>query len=115
MGTSRSSEARGWVAGASVYSGRRDPTWPAPAELGRRLEQLWGQLPPWSGRRPQPPSLGYRGCQLIAPDGRVWTAYRQLVSLGVDGRREARRDSEREFERTLIASGPAGILPPISP
>jgi hypothetical protein len=114
MGTSRSSEAPDWVAGASVYSGRRDPTWPVPAELGRHLEHLWGQLPPWSGRRRQPPPLGYKGCKLIAPDGRVWTAYREEVSLGVDGRTDTRRDGEREFERTLIASSPAGILPPIS-
>lgn len=114
MGISRSSEAPGWVAGASVYSGRRDPTWPLPAELGRRLEHVWGRLPLWSGRRPHPPPLGYRGCQLIAPDGRVWTAYRQLVALRVDGRGDSRRDGEREFERTLIASAPFGILPPIS-
>jgi hypothetical protein len=54
--------------------------------------------------------LGYRGCRLEAPDGRVWTAFRELVSLGADGR----RDGGREFERALIASAPAGILPAIS-
>jgi hypothetical protein len=110
MGTSRSSEEATWTAAVSIYSGRRDPAWPAPAELGRRLEELWGRLPAWSGERPQPPALGYRGCRLEAPDGRVWTAFRELVSLGADGR----RDGGREFERALIASAPAGILPAIS-
>ncbi|HEV2027109.1 MAG TPA: hypothetical protein VGS16_01090 [Candidatus Dormibacteraeota bacterium] len=110
MGTSRSSEEGGWIGGVLVYSGRRDPTWPVPAELGHRLEQLWEGLPPWSGRRPQPPPLGFRGWTLTAPDGRVWTAFRQLVALAIDGR----RDAEREFERSLIASAPPGIVPTIA-
>jgi len=110
MGTSRSPETGGWTAGASVYSGRRDPTWPIPVELGFRLERLWNQLPPWSGARPRPPPLGYRGCSLVAPDGREWTAFQELVIQAVD----ARRDRDREFERLVIASAPPGILPPIS-
>jgi hypothetical protein len=110
MGTSRSAEEDPWIAGAQVYSGRRDPTWPVPAELGRRLEQLWKGSPPWSGQQPHPPPLGYRGCTLRAPDGRVWTAFRELVSLALD----TRRDGEREFERSIIASAPPGILPPVA-
>ena len=108
MGTSRSSETDGWIGGASLYSGRRDPTWPVPAEIGLRLEATWSRLPPWSGAPPEPPPLGYRGCWLRAPDGRTWTAFRELVSLATD----ARRDAEREFERSLIASAPDGWLPP---
>jgi hypothetical protein len=110
MGISRSSEGETWTAAVSIYSGRRDPAWPVSAELGRHLEGLWDRFPAWSGERPQPPALGYRGCRLEAPDGRVWTAFRELVSLGA----ASRRDGEREFERSLIASAPAGILPPIS-
>jgi hypothetical protein len=109
MGTSRSSESDEWIGGASVYSGRRDPTWRVPAELGRILEATWAGLPPWSDpRRPRAPALGYRGCWLKAPDGRTWTVFRELVALATDDR----RDGEREFERSLIASAPDGLLPP---
>src|SRR5215472_9226102 len=109
MGTSRSDEAtEGWVAGASVFSGRPDPTWPVPAALGTCLAGLWERLPAWSGDRPAPPPLGYRGCHLSAPDGRVWNAFQERVTLGPDDR----RDADREFERTLLASAPPGSLPP---
>jgi hypothetical protein len=110
MGTSRSAEEDQWIAGALVYSGRRDPIWPVPAELARHLELLWEGLPPWSGQQPHPPPLGYRGCTLRAPDGREWTAFRELVSLSAD----SRRDRDREFERSLIASAPPGILPTVA-
>jgi hypothetical protein len=109
MGTSRSSESDEWIGGASVYSGRRDPTWPVPAELGHVLEATWTRLPRWSGPRTRAPALGYRGCWLKAPDGRTWTVFRELVTLATDDR----RDGEREFERSLIASAPDGFLPPI--
>ena len=106
MGTSRLTEE--WIAGALVFSGRPDPVWPVPASLGERLAELWTGLPPWVDDRPQPPPLGYRGCRLVAPGGRVWTAFRELVALAA----EYRRDSARAFERSLIASAPAGVLPP---
>ena len=112
MDTSSSGEAaQGWVAGASVFSGRPDPTWPLAAALGTRLAGLWDRLPAWfGGERPVPPGLGYRGCHLTAPDGRVWHAFHELVTLGPDGR----RDAQREFERALLASAPPGSLPPFS-
>lgn len=110
MDTSTSADGDTWVAGALVFSGRRDPTWPVPVDLGRHLEQVWQGLPTWSGERPHPPPLGYHGCTLTSPDGRVWTAFRELVTQATD----SRRDSEREFERSLIASAPPGVLPPIS-
>jgi hypothetical protein len=105
MGISRSPEESHWIGGALVYSGRRDPAWPVPPEVGDRLARLWDRLPPWSGVLPLPPPLGYRGCRLIAPDGRAWTAFRDLVTLEADGR----RDGERDFERSLVASAPADI------
>jgi hypothetical protein len=105
MGISRSPEEPLWSGGALVYSGRRDPAWPVPPEVGHRLMQLWNRLPPWSGELPRPPPLGYRGCLLTAPDGRIWTAFRELVTLAADGR----RDDEREFEGSLVASAPADI------
>ena len=96
------------MAGASVFSGRPDPTWPVPAALGTRLAALWDRLPAWLGDRPIPPGLGYRGCHLAAPDGREWHAFHELVSLGPDDH----RDADREFERALLASAPPGSLPP---
>jgi hypothetical protein len=111
MDISRSPEDPRWTGGALVYSGRRDPVWPVPADLGYRLEQLWDGLPPWSGEAPKPPPLGYRGCRLTAPDGRAWTAFRELVSLAPD----SRRDSEREFESSLVASAPADIQNALRP
>jgi len=105
MGISRSPEEPPWIGGALVYSGRRDPTWPVPAEVGHRLEQLWGHLPAWSGALPRPPPLGYRGCRLTAPDGRIWTAFRELVILADN----QSRDKEREFESSLVASAPPDI------
>ena len=108
MVTSRSTEESGWIASASVFSGRPDPTWPVPPALGARLADLWDRLPAWVGERPVPPALGYRGCRLTAPDGRVWSAFQELVTLVAEGR----RDDVREFERSLIASAPAGTLPP---
>ena len=83
--------------------------WAIPAALGRRLEELWERLPPWTGvRPPTPPPLGYRGCRLEAPDGRMWTAYGEQVASGL----ERRRDADREFEGSLIGSAPPGFLPP---
>lgn len=105
MGTSRSPEEPRWIGGALVYSGRRDPAWPVPEKIGKPLGQLWDRLPTWSGTLPRPPLLGYRGCRLTAPDGRVWTTFRELVTLEA----ESRRDSEREFEQLLVASAPPEI------
>ena len=76
-----------------------------PVEVGHHLAQLWDQLPLWSGALPRPPPLGYRGCRLTSPDGRIWTAFSQLVTLA----RDRRRDSEREFETSLVASAPPDI------
>jgi hypothetical protein len=109
MDTSRSGE-RGWLAGVSILSGRPDPVWSVPAELGQDLAQRWAGWPPWSGRHPDPAPLGYRGCRLAAPDGRVWSAYNELVTLDAAGK----RDVERVFERTIVSSAPAGTLPPIA-
>ena len=111
MGISRSPEAPGWTAAALVYSGRRDPLWPVPEDLGHRLEQLWNGLLPWSGEPPRAPPLGYRGCRLTAPDGRAWTAFRDLVTLAP----YSRRDSEREFESSLVASAPPDIQSALRP
>lgn len=111
MDISRSPEGPQWTGGALVYSGRRDPVWPVSADLGHRLEHLWGRLPAWSGAFPRPAPLGYRGCRLTAPDGRTWTAFGELVTLAPD----SRRDTGRQFESSLVASAPPDVQSALRP
>ena len=102
-----------WVAGALVFSGRPDPSWLVEDALGIELEQLWLSLLPAVGEAGEtPPPLGYRGCFLVAPDGRRWTAYRRRVALEVGALTEVRRDPETRFEARVLASAPPGVLPP---
>ena len=101
----------GWEAGASVYSGKPDPTWTVPRAAAAELERSWQSLP-LAPRDTQPaaPGLGYRGCWLRDPGGREWRAYAGLVELTAAGR-EFRKDPGRVFELRLLATAPPGILP----
>lgn len=107
MATSRSTEDGGWTAGAVVFSGRPDPTWPVPPGVTERLVAIWESLP-WTDATGTKPALGYRGCYVRDPGGRMWTAYHELVTLAS----ETRRDDERRFERTVLGTAPPGVLPP---
>jgi hypothetical protein len=109
MATSRSTSESGWIAGAYVFSGRPDPTWPVPANVAEELLAIWESLPP-ADATASPPALGYRGVFLRDPDGHMWTAYRELVTLAG----ETHRDDERRFERAIVSSAPAGMLPPFT-
>src|SRR5215470_18718550 len=109
MATSKS--RKHWIAGAYIYSGRRDPTWPASKFLVRKLQQLWKTLPP-SREKLSPPGLGYRGAFLRAPDDREWLAFNGIVFLTTSASSESREDPNREFERSLLSPAPAAILPP---
>jgi hypothetical protein len=111
MGTSRSGD---WLAQALVFSGRPDPAWVVPGSTVEQLLGLWAELPSGPGRRPDPPPLGYRGSLLRAPDGRTWRSFGGSVTLE-DGRlTQVRDDPGRRFERLLLATAPAGTLPPFS-
>ena len=102
-----------WVAGASVFSGLPDPTWPISDELGEQLERLWESLPVAKDEAvAQPPPLGYRGCFVVSPDGRRRTAYRQAVRLEERTRTQTRFDRRRDFEAQVLLSAPEGTLPP---
>jgi hypothetical protein len=107
MATSRSTSETGWIAGALVFSGRPDPTWPISQDVAAELVATWESLPPTDATS-SPPALGYRGCYVRDPDGRMWTAYHELVTQSG----ERRRDDERRFERTVLSSAPTGVLPP---
>jgi len=101
------------MAGASVFSGRSDPTWPISDELAQRLERLWNSLPKAeSEEAAKPPPLGYRGCFVVSPEGRKWIAYRQAVTLQAGGRTQTRLDRRAEFESQVLSSAPEGTLPP---
>jgi hypothetical protein len=112
MATSRSSSDSGWIAGAFVFSGRPDPTWPIAPEAARELRATWDTLLPWEGPLPSPPPLGYRGCFVRDPGGRTWAAFHEAVTLSANGASETRRDEDRRFERIVLASAPEGTLPP---
>jgi hypothetical protein len=111
MATSRSSSESGWIGGAFVFSGRPDPTWSISCDVADELVAIWETLVPCDGAVPTPPALGYRGCTVRDAAGRTWTAFHELVTLSTDSGSETRRDGDRRFERTVLASAPAGTLP----
>lgn len=56
--------------------------------------------------------LGYRGACLRGPRDREWLAFKGIVSLRTPAGIEVRSDDARKFEKTLLFSAPAGVLPP---
>lgn len=112
MATSKSPEK--WIAGARLYSGRRDPTWEISKEVAKKLLELWDALPPSSGAEPSTSRLGYRGVFLRGPGGREWKAFDGAASLSGHGGVEVRIDIAREFEKNLMASAPKDLLPDLS-
>jgi hypothetical protein len=106
MGTPKSnSGTKKWIAGASVFSGRPNPTWTVPQVLALQLLKIWDSLESTSEKPPVAPPLGYRGCSLKDPTGRQWFAYGNVVIFTKNGECELRRDREGSFER-LLAIGP---------
>ena len=110
MGTSKSSEVG--LGGALLYSGRHDPQWPVSQPIVRKLQQLWDAMPPEPKPGPSPTGLGYRGAFLRGPGDREWIAFQGVVSLRTPAAIEVRSDAASEFEKALLASAPAGLLPP---
>jgi hypothetical protein len=123
MATSKSADSPpGWIAGARLFSGRPDPVWPVAPEMAHQLEEIWNLLPASKPATAAPavPPLGYRGCFLRHSDGSEWSAFAGIVTRRSGTAAESRRDIGREFERAVLASAPAGILPtdliaPVSP
>jgi hypothetical protein len=111
MATSRSTSESGWTAGAFAFSGRPDPTWPISSDVAKEVVAIWDTLVPTDEAVPTPPALGYRGCFVRDPGGPTWTAFHELVTLSTESSSERRRDDERRFERTVLASAAAGVLP----
>ena len=103
-----SDSARGWTAGASLYSGRVDPTWQVNEDAVGTLVRCLQQLGPAAKVAvPEPPGLGYRGSWLRAPDGRVWRLFGGVVQADTT----RLRDPGRTCERQILETAPAGLLP----
>src|SRR5690242_6329970 len=111
MATSKSPEK--WIAGALLYSGRRDPTWELEQEVANGLMRMWEAMPPSSKSEPSVSRLGYRGVFLRGPGNREWTAFCGIASLETPTGVEVRNDTGRKFEKALLASAPRGMLPDI--
>ena len=111
MATSRSTSQSKWTAGAFLFSGRPDPTWPISSAVRDELVTIWETLVPTDERVARRPALGYRGCFVRDPAGRTWTAFHELVTLSSEAGSESRRDDAVRFERTVLASAPAGTSP----
>jgi hypothetical protein len=96
----------GWAAGALLYSGRPDPSWPIAdgANLWRRL----AELAPCAGAIPDEGRLGYRGVWLRSTDGRRWRVFQHAAWLV--GEAGLRRDVGRALEREILATAPAGLV-----
>lgn len=108
------SDARAWSVGIGLYSGRSDPVWQVPADVAARFDALWETLPVASGPWQPPPVLGYRGCFVTDGWVRHWDAWQGVVRLHRQGRSEddeLRIDPARRFERLVLESAPAGVLP----
>ena len=102
-----------WVASAWVFSGRVDPEWRVASPAAAVIVSIWEELEPSSlVSIPEAPPLGYRGCQLREDGDRAWTAYLGVVCLQTGRDRLFRTDPGRRLERAVLATAPAGTLPP---
>jgi hypothetical protein len=101
-------EASTWTAGVLLYSGRRDPEWSIPDATTAGLQVALDGLPELAGASQAPSRLGYRGAWVRTDDGRRVVAFNGRVT-GQNGR--SRADPERAFERAILETAPAGVLP----
>lgn len=112
MDTSKSNEQREtYLCGASIFSGRRDPTWDIDQAQAAQLKALWDSLQPYSGTPPSAPPLGYRGAFFRDSSQREWNAYKGAVSLSAPEGSETRLDKNREFEKLVLSYAPEDAVP----
>lgn len=104
---------RDCVGTALVFSGRPDPEWRVPALAVRQLRTVWSTLAAGAAALPAVPPLGYRGVVMRCRSGDAWHASHGVVAhTPSSGAAEYRADPERTFERLLLSTAPAGVLPP---
>jgi hypothetical protein len=112
MATSKSHKRPAeWAAGALVFSGRPNPNWRVEEHLAKQLQQTWASLEPCARSVATAPALGYQGVFLRDASGREWLAYGGMVRLKTKKGSQSRRDRSGTFEKLLLASAPAGLLP----
>jgi hypothetical protein len=103
-----------WTAGALVFSGRPAPTWQLTAAQADALLGIWSNLRVVDDRivdSPDASRLGYAGSRLTNNRGDSWLAQNERVLSRFDSKTECRADPERRFERLLLSTAPAGLLP----
>jgi len=97
---------------ALLYSGRPDPRWAISARQVERLQDLWNRLPATVRVLAPAPLLGYRGAAVECSSGRRWWAYHGIAeSKTGDTVPECRLDKGRDFEKAILATAPAGLVP----
>lgn len=94
-----------------AFSGRPDPTWDVGINTIKKLKSTWEALPPWSGKIPVPPPLGYRGCILSCEPGVEFFVYREFVKVTYQKNIVEKLDKDEKFEKLLISSAPEGLIP----
>jgi hypothetical protein len=97
-----------WTAGVLLYSGRRDPEWSIPNATADALRAALDELPELADASEATPRLGDRGAWVRSDDGGRIVAFNGRVTAQ-NGR--SRADPERAFERAILETAPAGVLP----
>jgi hypothetical protein len=93
------------------------PQWALTQDQRNHLVDLWRASPlvpssPDPRQLPQGQAADYRGAAILCPSGDGWFAYRSVVMCKNPGfAPEYRTDIDRRFERALLQTAPAGLLP----
>jgi len=112
MVTSKSDKKKkGWIAGALIFSGRRDPTWNVDEDFTKNIRTIWNSLKPGEGRIAHVPSLGYRGCFVRDDRNNEYWACGGFVIFRSADSEETREDKEHQLERLILKSAPKGVVP----
>ncbi len=92
-----------------MYSGRPGPEWAIADVDAARLVALWSALQPARSKTIES-RLGYRGCTIFDGAHR-WHAFQGIAVMTSTADIEARVDTNRAFERAILATAPPGTIP----
>lgn len=95
-----------------IYSGRTDPQWVVSEDEADSLIKLWSSLPLSGKKLILPAILGYKGCYLSSSTKMKWISFREVVTCYKSGKiAESRSDPDRIFERKILDTAPADVIP----